>query len=108
MNIPLIDGTIYWTNGFYKNLRVWDGDLISIDTIEEIERLYSDEQIVRITGLIAYYPLKGQYILNNVVKGLKGASATESPVENNSNLTERKATIFIEKHKTSQKLPLFK
>ena len=60
MNIPLIDGTIYWTNGFYKNLRVWDGDLISIDTIEEIERLYSDEQIVKITGLIAYYPLKGQ------------------------------------------------
>ena len=60
MNIPLIDGTIYWTNGFYKNLRVWDGDLISIDTIEEIERLYSDDQIVKITGLIAYYPLKGQ------------------------------------------------
>jgi hypothetical protein len=87
---PGIDGTIYWTNGFYKNLRVWDGDLISIDTIEEIERLYSDEQIVRITGLIAYYPLKGQYILNNVVKGLKGASATESPVENNSNLIYRR------------------
>ena len=45
---------------------------------------------MRITGLIAYYPLKGQYILNNVVKGLKGASATESQVENNSDLIYRK------------------
>ena len=79
MNIPLIDGTIYWTNEFYKNLRVWDGDLISIDTIEEIERLYSDDQIVKITGLIAYYPLKGQGYFIKDGECVKGVNFFEVP-----------------------------
>ena len=73
---PGFDGTIYWTNGFYKNLRVWNGDLISMETIEDIDRLYSEDLIAKLTGCVAFYPLKGQYIVNNKITGIKGSPAT--------------------------------
>ena len=53
-----------WASGFYKKLRVYNGNIANIDLIRRYDDIFSSETS-RINGMIAYYPLYGKYIKNN-------------------------------------------
>ena len=70
-----------WASGFYKKLRVYNGNKANIDLIRRYDNIFSTESS-RINGMIAYYPLYGKYIINNYLsQGLTleaGMNITES------------------------------
>ena len=43
-----------------------------METIEEIDRLYSETLIASLNGCVAFYPLKGKYILNIAISSTMG------------------------------------
>ena len=59
------NGVYEWGNGYYKDLRVWDADYISLHSALEIVRTYGKG--ISIQGLVAYYPLTGRYISYNTL-----------------------------------------
>jgi hypothetical protein len=65
-------GTISWAEGFYKSLRIWNADLISDNALNEIDRLYPDETLIKgLSALERFYPLKGKYIRNNCIQEIQ-------------------------------------
>ena len=61
----------YWYSGFYKHLRIWDGDKAEMHTTFQYD-LYFSNYKNRVDAIIAYYPLTGRYFANNVIKDPEG------------------------------------
>ena len=55
---------IHWTTGYYKNLRIWNGDIASPFEIEQYDQNFPS-YINRISSIIYFFPLKNEYISNN-------------------------------------------
>ena len=55
---------IHWTTGYYKNLRIWNGDIASPFEIEQYDQNFPS-YTNRISSIIYFFPLKNQYISNN-------------------------------------------
>ena len=59
------NGVYEWGSGYYKDLRVWNADYISLHSALQITQTYGKE--ITIQGLVAYYPLTGKYIAYNTL-----------------------------------------
>ena len=57
---------IHWTTGFYRDLRIWDGDMASYSQIIQYDNLYKDFPD-RINSILYFFPLSNEYISNNKV-----------------------------------------
>ena len=69
-----IDGqNIHWTTGYYKDLRIWNGDLASYSEVVQYNDFYpptSADYKKTINAILCYYPLYNQYIANNKITDL--------------------------------------
>ena len=72
---------IHWTTGYYKGLRIWDGDLASYSEVVQYDELYPiDLYQDRINSILCYYPLLNQYITNNELIDLDETKDNECTV----------------------------
>ena len=53
-----------WASGYYRGLRIWDGDKTSPPLTILYENLFSSEE-KKVNSLISYYPLTNEYISDN-------------------------------------------
>ena len=58
------ENRIHWTTGYYKNLRIWNGDIASPFEIEQYDQNFPSFTN-RISSIIYFFPLKNEYISNN-------------------------------------------
>ena len=58
---------IHWTTGYYKNLRIWDGDIASPFEIEQYDQNFPSYK-TRISSILYFFPLKNEYISNNKLR----------------------------------------
>ena len=59
---------IHWTTGYYKDLRIWDGDMASYSQVVQYNDFYPiDSYPQRIYGILYYFPFSNQYIANNKI-----------------------------------------
>ena len=72
-----------WASGFYKKLRVYNGNIANIDIIRRYDDIFYRETS-RISGMIAYYPLYGKYIAGNYLsQGLTDEAGINTQESNN-------------------------
>ena len=65
---------IHWTTGYYRDLRIWDGDLASYSEVVQYNDFYpSTDYTDRINSILCYLPLRNQYIANNKIRDLDGS-----------------------------------
>ena len=57
---------IHWTTGYYKNFRIWNGDIASPFEIEQYDQNFPS-YTTRISSIIYFFPLKNEYISNNKI-----------------------------------------
>ena len=57
---------IHWTTGYYRDIRIWDGDMASYSQIIQYDNLYGDF-IDRINSILYHFPFSNQYISNNQI-----------------------------------------
>ena len=72
--------TIHWATGYYKNLRVWDGNNVSPNILKQYDYYYPD-YVYRVSSLKYFFPLKNKYISNNKIidpKNKETFTATKS------------------------------
>ena len=96
-------GTINWAEGFYKSLRIWNADLISDNALNEIDRLYPDETLIKgLSALERFYPLKGKYIRNNCIQEIQNGDNEPCDSENGDidleNIDSSTPSIFYRKY----------
>ena len=60
------ENRIHWTTGYYKNLRIWNGDIASPFEIEQYDQNFPS-YTNRISSILFFFPLKNEYISNNKV-----------------------------------------
>ena len=66
---------IHWTTGYYRDLRIWDGDLASYSEVVQYNDFYPVNDFTnRINSILCYFPLSNQYIANNKIRDLDGRS----------------------------------
>ena len=58
--------TIHWGTGYYKNLRIWDGNNVSPSILAQYDIYYPD-YIYRVSAIKYFFPLKNKYISNNKI-----------------------------------------
>ena len=58
--------TMYWGTGYYKNLRIWDGNNVSPSILAQYDIYYPD-YIYRVSAIKYFFPLKNKYISNNKI-----------------------------------------
>ena len=62
---------IHWTTGYYKDLRIWNGDLASYSEVVQYNDFYPYTSFTkRINSILCYFPLSNQYIANNKIRDL--------------------------------------
>ena len=62
---------IHWTTGYYRGLRIWDGDLASYSEVVQYDIFYPVNLYEkRINSILCYYPLKNKFITNNYLLDL--------------------------------------
>ena len=59
--------TIYWGSGWYKNLRVWNGDLAQPFVLSQYDTYYPS-LTVRSSSIGLFYPFTIKYIANNYLQ----------------------------------------
>ena len=59
---PQDQGTIYWATGYYKDLKVWNGENAYILQTVQYDQIYSAYQSNRIKSIERFFPLKSNYI----------------------------------------------
>ena len=73
---------IHWTTGYYRGLRIWDGDLASYSEVVQYDILYPVELYkTRINSILCYYPLKNTYITNNKLLDLDEVNENQCIVD---------------------------
>ena len=60
-------GTIYWATGYYRDLKVWDGEKSYILQTIQFDQIYSAYNKNRITSIVHFFPLKSIYIKENEI-----------------------------------------
>ena len=58
------ENRIHWTTGYYKNFRIWNGDIASPFEIEQYDQNFPS-YTNRISSILYFFPLKNEYISNN-------------------------------------------
>lgn len=67
-NCQSTGGTIYWSSGLYKNLRVWDLSYSEYSQTQQWSIFYPEADTANFPkGLYSYYPLTIQYITYNIL-----------------------------------------
>ena len=62
---------IHWTTGYYRDLRIWDGNLSSYSEVVQYNDFYPNDIFTQtISSILCYFPLKNQYISNNKILDL--------------------------------------
>ena len=62
---------IHWTTGYYRDLRIWDGDLASYSEVVQYNDFYPVDVFTnRINSILCYFPLSHQYISNNKIRDI--------------------------------------
>ena len=62
---------IHWTTGYYRDLRIWDGNLASYSEVVQYNDFYPNDIFTQtISSILCYFPLKNQYISNNKILDL--------------------------------------
>ena len=64
---------IHWTTGYYRDLRIWDGDLASFSEVVQYNDFYNPYESTftqRINSILCYFPLSKKYIANNKILDL--------------------------------------
>ena len=73
---------IHWTTGYYRGLRIWDGDLASYSEVVQYDILYPvNIYKTRINSILCYYPLYNKYITNNKLLDLDEVHENQCTVE---------------------------
>ena len=57
---------IHWTTGYYKNLRIWNGDIASPYEVEQYDTFYPS-YTNRISSILYYFPFRNEFISNNKI-----------------------------------------
>ena len=57
---------IHWTTGYYKNLRIWNGDIANPFEIEQYDQNFPS-YTNRISSIEYFFPFKNEYISNNKI-----------------------------------------
>ena len=65
-----------WASGYYRGLRIWDGDKASIPLTILYDNYYTNG-VGRISSIIGYYPLTNRYIGDNILTEITGQTRTE-------------------------------
>ena len=64
---------IHWTTGYYRDLRIWDGDMASFSQIIQYNNFYPLEKFqIGVVSIKYYFPLSDEYITNNKLIDLQG------------------------------------
>ena len=63
--------TIFWSHGFYKNLKIWDGSKSSYLQSIQFNNFYSNDEFLNINSIYYFYPLKNEYIQDNNICDFK-------------------------------------
>ena len=58
---------INWYCGYYRNLRLFNGNLAQRHITFRYDEYYSDIKYILISSIVLYYPLYGHYISNNIL-----------------------------------------
>ena len=59
---------IHWTTGYYKDLRIWDGDMASYSQVVQYNYFYPFQEYgKRVYAILYYFPFSNQYIANNKI-----------------------------------------
>ena len=62
----LLSQNIHWTTGYYRDLRIWDGDMASYSQVVQYNDFFpASEFIQRVISIKYYFPFLNQYISNN-------------------------------------------
>lgn len=57
---------VKWGSGFYKNLRIWDGDKTSVSTLIQYDQYYPNYK-PRVDAIHLQYPLSKEYFRDNTL-----------------------------------------
>ena len=59
---------IHWTTGYYRDLKIWDGNMASYSQIIQYEHFYPlNKYTTRVKSILYYFPFSNQYIANNKI-----------------------------------------
>ena len=59
---------INWTTGYYKDLRIWDGNMASYSKVVKYNDFYPIKDYTnRVYAILYYFPFSNQYIANNKI-----------------------------------------
>ena len=58
------DNWSQWATGYYRGLRIWNGDQSNVPLTVQYDNYYSNDQS-RINSIVSYYPLTNNYIKDN-------------------------------------------
>ena len=59
---------IHWTTGYYRDLRIWDGNMASYSQVVQYNYFYPVEDFTnRVSSILYYFPFSKQYIANNKI-----------------------------------------
>ena len=60
---------IHWTTGYYRDLKIWDGNMASFSQIIQYEHFYPlSKYSKRVKSILHYFPFSNQYIANNKIR----------------------------------------
>ena len=59
---------IHWTTGYYRDLKIWNGDMASYSQIVQYDHFYPlSKYKERVNSILHYFPLSNEYIANNKI-----------------------------------------
>ncbi len=59
---------IHWTTGYYRDLRIWDGDMASYSQVIQYNEIYPDYKLIkRVFSILYFFPFSNEYIANNKI-----------------------------------------
>ena len=68
---------IHWTTGYYRDLRIWDGDMASESVVVQYNDFFPIEKYTqRVFSILYYFPFSNKYIADNNIEDPK-SSATD-------------------------------
>ena len=60
---------IHWTTGYYRDLRIWDGDMASYSVVVQYDDFFPiDFYTRRVFSILYYFPFSNEYIANNKIR----------------------------------------
>ena len=70
-------GIVYWATGYYKDLKVWNGEKAYILQTVQFDQIYSAYKSNRINSIVCFFPLKSNYIKENKITDPKDGDIVE-------------------------------